>query len=282
VSNALPTGIRRSLDRLRTSNVPVAVSEVARQLLALDRPVAAPLARRIVGAALGHSPEGLPETLDAAHLRPAEETAVAEVPLALAEFAVVDLETTGLSPQGDSVIEIGAVRVARLQAVESFETLVRPPGPGPLSRAITDLTGIDDAMLAEAPPAHRALAEFRSWLDRVPHAPFVAHNAAFDVRFTSRALEIHGLRPLGVPVLCTQKLSRRLLPRIGRYNLDHLCAHFGISNRARHRALGDAEVTARALIELLRGALDEGEIRTLGDLLDLQARPVRRRRARRR
>jgi DNA polymerase-3 subunit epsilon len=256
--------------------VPVPVSEVAQQLLALDRPVAGPLARRIVGAALGHSPEGLPETLDAAHLRPAEETAIAEVPLPQAEFAVVDLETTGLSPQGDSVIEVGAVRVSRLQAAESFETLVRPPGPGPLSRTITDLTGIDDAMLAEAPPAHRALAEFR------PHAPFVAHNAAFDLRFTRRAFEIHGLRPLGVPVLCTQKLSRRLLPRLGRYNLDHLCAHFGISNRARHRALGDAEVTARALIELLRGALDGGEIRTLGDLLDLQARPLRRRRARRR
>ena len=282
MSNALPTGIRRSLDRLRTSNVPVPVSEVAQRLLALDRPVAAPLARRIVGAALGHPPEGLPEALDAAHLRPAEETAVAAVPLARAEFTVVDLETTGLSSQGDSVIEVGAVRVSRLEAVESFETLVRPPGPGPLSRAITDLTGIDDAMLAEAPPARQALTAFRAWLDRTPHAPFVAHNAAFDVRFTRRALEIHGLRPLGVPVLCTQKLSRRLLPRLGRYNLDHLCAHFGISNRARHRALGDAEVTARALIELLRGALEGGEIRTLGDLLDLQARPLRRRRARRR
>ena len=63
MSDALPTGIRRSLDRLRTSNVPVPVSEVAQRLLALDRPVAAPLARRIVGAALGHPPDALPELI---------------------------------------------------------------------------------------------------------------------------------------------------------------------------------------------------------------------------
>jgi DNA polymerase III subunit alpha, Gram-positive type len=82
-------------------------------------------------------------------------------------------------------------------------------------------------------------------------------------------------------VFCTQRLARRLLPRLGRYDLDHVCAHFGVFNRARHRALGDADATARVWIELLAVARERG-LETVGDLLDLQERPVRRRRRRRR
>jgi DNA polymerase-3 subunit epsilon len=74
-------------------------------------------------------------------------------------------------------------------------------------------------------------------------------------------------------------LSRRLLPELGRYNLDHLCAHFGIRNRARHRALGDAEATAHAWIELIALAREQRHA-TVGDLLDLQEAPTRRRRKR--
>jgi DNA polymerase III epsilon subunit-like protein len=84
-----------------------------------------------------------------------------------------------------------------------------------------------------------------------------------------------------VAVLCTQRLARRLLPRLGRYDLDHVCAQFGVDNRARHRALGDADATARVWIELLSLAIKRG-VETVGDLLDLQEQPVRRRRRRRR
>ena len=80
----------------------------------------------------------------------------------------------------DAIIEIGAVRVEALCATSRFETLVRPPGPGPLSAAIVALTGIDDALLAPAPPAHRALASFARWLGEARGAPWVAHNARFD------------------------------------------------------------------------------------------------------
>jgi len=278
---ALPTGFRRTLERMRASAVPVPVAEVARALLAVEGPIAPDLARRVVAAALGHAPDRMPETLEARHLRPASETAVAELPLAVADFAVVDFETTGISSDRDAIIEIGAVRVSGLKTLDVFETLVRPPGPGPLSDAIIRLTGIDDAMLEEAPPAQRALAAFRRWLGAVPHAPFVAHNARFDAGFARRALAAHALPPLRVPVLCTCKLARRLLPDLARYNLDHLCAHFRIPNRSRHRALGDAEATARALIELLHEALGQQRAATVGDLLDLQLQPTGRRRKRR-
>jgi DNA polymerase-3 subunit epsilon len=134
-------------------------------------------------------------------------------------------------------------------------------------------------MLCDAPPAHRALAGYARWLSEAPGAPWVAHNARFDAGFLGRAFLAQWGRAPGFAVLCTQKLSRRLLPELGRYNLDHLCAHFGIRNRARHRALGDAEATAHAWIELIALAREQRHA-TVGDLLDLQEAPTRRRRKR--
>jgi DNA polymerase-3 subunit epsilon len=268
----LPEGFQRTLAKLRRSGRRVSLAELAGQLLAVEEPIPVELARRVVAAALDHSPEALPAALEARQLRPGPEARVAELPLELADFVVVDLETTGFSTARDAILEIGAVRVSRLRLAESFQSLLREPGAGAPPRAITALTGIDAALLEDAPPPARALAAFRRWLEGVPGAPFVAHNAAFDARFTRRAFEAHDVSPLRVPILCTCKLARRLLPRLGRYDLDHLCAHFGIANAARHRALGDAEATARALIGLLHEALAGEEIANVGDLLDLQMR----------
>jgi DNA polymerase-3 subunit epsilon len=273
--------MRRQLGAMRAEGSAVPLVELARRLLALDGRPAAPVARRLIAGLLGAQPDELPDELAPRELRPAEESAVAATPLDRARFAVVDVETTGLSSAHDAIIEIGAVRVERLCATSRFETLVRPPGPGPLSAAIRDLTGIDDALLAPAPPAHRALASFARWLGEARGATWVAHNARFDSTFLRRAFEGQGARAPAVAVLCTQRLARRLLPRLGRYDLDHVCAQFGVTNRARHRALGDAEATARVWIDLLGLAAARG-VETVGDLLDLQDQPVRRRRRRRR
>jgi DNA polymerase-3 subunit epsilon len=279
VFTSLPGGFERALEKLRRSGQAVPLDQVARELLAIEGRIPADLARRVVAAALERPPEALPALLDARQLRPGSEARVAELPLEAAEFAVVDLETSGVRSERDAIVEIGAVRVSRLRTLDTFQSLLREPGAPPLPRAISALTGIDAALLKDAPPPARALTAFRHWLARAPRAPFVAHNAAFDAPFVRRALDAHGLPPLRVPVLCTRKLARRLLPRLGRYDLDHLCAHFGIANAARHRALGDAEATARALIELLHEALGGGQVANLGDLLDLQRRaPARRRR----
>jgi DNA polymerase III epsilon subunit family exonuclease len=271
--------MRRALGAMRAEGAPVPVVELARRLFALDGLPAAPLARRLVAGLLGGRPDALPEQLAPRELRPAEESAVAATPLERAQFAVVDVETTGLSSARDAIIEIGAVRVENLCTTSRFETLVRPPGPGPLSASIVALTGIDDVLLAPAPPAHRAFARFASWLGEARGAPWVAHNARFDSAFLRRAFEGQRGRAPAVAVLCTQRLARRLLPRLGRYDLDHVCAQFGVTNRARHRALGDADATARVWIELLGLAAARGAA-TVGDLLDLQEQPVRRRRRR--
>jgi len=266
--------MQRSLDRFRAAGKPVDLVELARELLAAETAIDPALARRIVGLALDRAPQSLPDRLGPTDLRPAGEFEVAEQPIAAADFVVVDLETTGLDVEGASILEIGAIRISQLRVVDRFETLLRPPGR--LPRAIVALTGICDAMVAEAPTAKRALRSFARWLDRTPAAPFVAHNASFDHRFVRRGLDLCGLPPYRGPVLCTRKLARRLLPELGRYNLDHLCAHFGISNRARHRALGDAEATARALLDLLQIARSRFDLNQLGELIDLQRRsPVK-------
>jgi DNA polymerase-3 subunit epsilon len=267
----MPEVMLRSLNRFRERGASVGLVELAQQLLAVETEVDPALARRIVGLALDRPPQSLPDRLNPSDLRPRAEFDVADQQIAAADFVVVDLETTGLDVNGASILEIGAVRVSGLRIADRFETLVRPPGK--LPRAIVALTGIHDAMVAEAPTTRRALRSFAGWLDRTPMAPFVAHNASFDHRFVTRALDLCGLPRYCGAVLCTRKLARRLVPELGRYNLDCVCAHFGVSNGARHRALGDAEATARVLIDLLEIAQSRFEMRSLGELIDFHRRP---------
>jgi DNA polymerase-3 subunit epsilon len=154
--------------------------------------------------------------------------------------------------------------------------------PGvPIPPRITALTGIDRTLVDGAPPLARAIGAFHAWAGAASGAAFVAHNASFDERFVRRALAAHGLSDWSGPVVCTRKLARRLLPGLPRYDLDSRCAQFGVTNGARHRALGDAEAAARALVELLAIGRGERALATLGDLLTLQAEPVARRKRKR-
>jgi DNA polymerase III epsilon subunit family exonuclease len=266
-----PALMRRSLVELRAAGEPIGLVPLAQRLLAVTTPVAPEFARRVVGMALGRPAASLPDRFLPHDLRFDAEFDVAEIPIELADWVVVDLETTGLAATGASILEIGAVRISNLEVVDRFETLVRPPGKIP--RAIVALTGIGDAMVAEAPTTRSALRAFRNWLEITPTAPFIAHNAGFDHGFVKLGLEACQLPAYRGPVLCTRKLGRRLVPELGRYSLDALCAHFGISNQSRHRALGDADATAIALVDMLRMALAGSEIRTVGDLIDLNDRP---------
>ena len=283
---------RCSLERIRAEGGGLDVGELARRLLSLSGVPAAGVARRLLAAALECPAEALPERFGAAELRALRHGLLgragtggdsttfagglgrADLPVARAAFTVVDLETTGLSAQGAAILEIGAVRVESLRITARFATLVDPEVAIPAS--ITRLTGLDRELVAGAPSRVVAIPALRRWLDRTPAAAFVAHNAGFDERFLRRAFEEAGLPALPGPVLCTRRLGRRLAPGVGRFDLDSLCAHFGIANRARHRALGDAESTARVLLELLAIACARG-VGTLGELLDLQERPPGRR-----
>lgn len=183
------------------------------------------------------------------------------LPLAEAEFRVLDLEVTGSDPDKNAIIDIAVFRVRGNGTELLLSSLVNPRMPIPTS--IVRLTGIDDRMV-------RGYPTFEDILPRVLGALsggiFVAHNAAFDYRFLKTAVERMTGERFTFPHLCTVKLSQRLIhPKGGSRKLHSLAHHLGIPLHNRHRAHDDAYATARVLIELL-GLLAERGVTTVGEM----------------
>ncbi len=176
-------------------------------------------------------------------------------------FVVVDVETTGTSPNaGDRVTEVAVVQVRDGAVTPVFDTLINPERPIP--PAIIAITNITWEMVKDAP---RFVDVCDQLLGVLEGNVFVAHNASFDWRFLSAEIERVTRRPLRGRKLCTVRMARRLLPQVGRRNLDALAHFYGIDNIARHRAGGDAIATAQILLRLLDAARDRGCL-TLDDL----------------
>lgn len=194
-------------------------------------------------------------------------------------YVVVDVETTGGSPDGiDRVTEVAAVHVDGDRVELAFHSLINPQRPIPWH--ITRLTGIDDAMVRDAPTFRDIAGAFAAELaGRV----FVAHNARFDFGFLSAEFARVAPVPLGELLLgqiCTVRLSRKLLAHLPRRNLDAVSQHYGVTIADRHRASGDALATAEVLRRLLRDASYRG-VHTWGDLdVLLGARTARAKRLR--
>ncbi len=200
------------------------------------------------------------------HWQAVEEHVLSQ-PIAETPFVVVDLETTGHHPDQESVTEIGAVRILGGKVVDRFEQFVNPNRPIPAF--VTKLTGITDAMVADAPPIHEVIGRF---VEFARGSVLVAHNAAFDAGLLDRECRRTLGHQLGLPTLCTVKLAQRLLPELRRTSLDALCEHFSLEAASRHRALGDAETTA-AVLERLTAVLLERGARTSEDILAAQDDP---------
>lgn len=200
-----------------------------------------------------------------------------EDPLRSLEYVVVDVETTGGSPErGHRITEFAAVRLSGAgEVLDEYSTLLNPQRPIP--GYITALTRITQAMVADAP----VFAEVAPRVRRLLHgAVFVAHNASFDHRFMRMELQRTGYALAG-RTLCTVRLARRTVPEVSSRSLDALSYFFGLENEARHRAFGDARVTATLLGRLLARA-EEHEVtcwQELERLLRRRARKKRRRRA---
>ena len=169
-------------------------------------------------------------------------------------FAVVDVETTGSSPdRGDRITEIAAVRVERGEVRDVFSTLVNPERSIP--PFITALTRITWDMVKDAP---RFADVCDDVLARLHGRVFVAHNASFDWKFITAEVARASGRRIDGRRLCTVKLARAVLPQLRRRSLDWVCNHFGVEIVDRHRAGGDAVATAHCLIRMLRAARGEG------------------------
>ena len=189
-------------------------------------------------------------------------------------FGIVDLETTGLSPATDRILEIGLVVERAGRRLASFSTLVDPGEAVP--PLVTQLTGIGDADVAGAPSEAAALALFAAILREQRVDVLVAHNARFDQAFLRKAWRAHARVDALPRFLCSLRLARRLVRAPG-YGLDRLVAELEIEPATRHRALGDAEMTARLWRELLSRARLRGTD-TLEALSALERRSWRGRR----
>lgn len=150
--------------------------------------------------------------------------------------AFVDIETTGGYPGLHRVIDVAVIGATGGRLDFEWQTLVNPGLRIPAG--ITALTGIDDDMLADAPPFEHVAKELR---ERLAGRVFVAHNVRFDYGFIRREFTRLGSE-WRAPNLCTVRLSRALYPQMPRHNLDAVMAHHGISIAQRHRAMPDAQV----------------------------------------
>lgn len=161
-------------------------------------------------------------------------------------IAVIDFETTGISPgQGARATEVAIVLLESGQVVDRFQSLMRTGVWIPAF--ITQLTGISNAMVAEAPAAEEVMREAARF---VGAAPMVAHNAAFDRKFWEAELG-HADLPALQPFACTVLLSRRLYPEAPSHKLGSILDHLGLPRAGRaHRALADAEMAASLLARM--------------------------------
>ena len=146
----------------------------------------------------------------------------------------IDVETTGTRATRDRITEIAALKVVDGNVVERFVSLIHPGTSVPAH--ISQLTGIDDDMLADAPAFSTIAASLLEWLGS---ATLVAHNARFDASFLRNEFKRAGYtyRPT---LICTLRLSRRLHPTLSAHNLEALLAQFDITRARQHRAEDDA------------------------------------------
>jgi len=171
-------------------------------------------------------------------------------------YVALDLETTGLDPERDAIIEVGAIKFRGDEVLGTFSSFVNPGRPIPLS--ITELTGIRDDDVAQAPPLHEVLSRLARFVGRWP---IVGHSVGFDLGFLHRHSQL-----LDNEHFDTFELAGVLLPRAERYSLESLARTLGIEMPQAHRALGDAQATHRLFRILTRRAAGL-PVRTLQEII---------------
>lgn len=176
-------------------------------------------------------------------------------------FVAFDLETTGLTPVVDRIVEIGAVQLRAGEALDMFQELVDPEMP--ISPGASAKNGITDDMVKGHATIEKVLPRFLDFLGQgIP----VAHHAPFDVGFLTYDISRLKLKASDRPVLDTCSIPKSLFPHAGGYSLEHLVAFLNIPTGTLHRALADSE----ACMGLFNRCVDElgGQDRTtLEDIL---------------
>jgi DNA polymerase-3 subunit epsilon len=161
-------------------------------------------------------------------------------------YAIIDVETTGMGVQGNKITEIAILVHDGNQVIERYQTLVNPQSSIPYS--ISRLTGIYDHMVENAPKFYEIAKKV---VEITENCVFVAHNVNFDYNVIRKEFQDLGFA-FSRKKLCTIRLSRKLIPGLPSYSLGKMCSQLGIEIRDRHRAMGDAEATVILFEKLMR------------------------------
>jgi DNA polymerase-3 subunit epsilon len=191
------------------------------------------------------------------------------IPIEQASFVVCDVETTGLSPQRESIIEIALVKIENLKITDKFSTLLNPQKFIP--NHITEMTGIRNKDVINSPTFRDVSYKIQEFIG---DSIFVAHNAKFDYNFLLHSFLREEEMPIRLQTLCTQRLSKRIFRGIGKTSLTALTRFFGFRNTSKHRALGDAKVTAQIFLKLIEEGKNKFKFETLDEFLKLQFQPI--------
>ena len=178
--------------------------------------------------------------------RARERLSPSEGELGLGQFIIVDLETTGLDPVQNEIIEIGALKTENGEIKDIFNRLVRPDAA--VSQEIENLTGISSDMLEGCQKIDAVLREFIKFIGP---SDLVVHNADFDIAFLKDKLSKNLKIDLNNQVYCTLRLSRAVLPNLSNHKLHTVAQHFQVPISGRHRAIGDCEATFQVWVKLL-------------------------------
>ena len=158
-------------------------------------------------------------------------------------FVALDVETTGLSPIINELIEVSAIKYQGSEKVDTFSTLIKPKERIP--KKITEITGITNEMVEDAPPVEQIMPEL---LKFVSYNTIVAHNAAFDMSFLQK---FSGGKFKNNEIIDTVELSRQMHPSLKNHKLDTVAKHLGITEDGFHRAEFDCECCAKIYMKYL-------------------------------
>ncbi len=189
------------------------------------------------------------------------------------EIIVFDLETTGLSAGEERITEIGAVKLRNLEIIDEFHSFVNPGKSIPAN--ITQITGIDDSMVADAPSEMEAILAF---IEFCGISPLIAHNAKFDMSFVRAACNRCKI-PYKPDSVDTLALCKAGIPNKKSYSLDAMAEHFKLGDFNHHRAVDDAKMLANIFIKLVdeirKGRVVEkfGDLNALGGNIDIKKMP---------
>lgn len=196
-------------------------------------------------------------------------TEILQLPIEEAEFSVVDVETTGLGPANNNIIEIGLVKIKNFKVIDRYNSFINPGRSIP--PFITQFTGISNDDVYNAPFFEDLVKPLQDFLE---DSVLVGHNLQFDISFLRKEFNVCGVENYQPLQLCTLRLARRMLPNLKSRSLGNLANYLHLKNEDAHRAYADAEVTAKILHHLVEQLKVSDGFQTVQEFINYQYQSV--------